>query len=157
MRKAERKEDAASPVIGVMLMLVVTIIIAAVITGFATDLSKDTDKTPMVLFDVQYNNDIGKIELKHKGGDAVRIDDLELIVEQTGLTAENGIIQAFSKGNGGLSVRSEDDNPKDTISTGDVILVNIDAGEYDTTGKAHWTLTYIPTTGVISNGDVVLV
>lgn len=157
MRKAERKEDAVSPVIGVMLMLVVTIIIAAVITGFATDLSKDTDKTPMVLFDVQYNNDKGIIELKHKGGDAIRIQDIELILEQSGLTANNGIFQVLSEADGTLKIRSEEDSSKETISTGDVIEAKIDALEYEATGKALWTLTYLPTTGVISNGEVVLV
>lgn len=35
----ERKEDAVSPVVGVMLMLVVTIIIAAVVSGFAGGLA----------------------------------------------------------------------------------------------------------------------
>ena len=155
--KHQRKEDAVSPVIGVMLMLVVTIIIAAVITGFATDLSKDTDKTPMVLFDVQYNNDKGIIELKHKGGDAVRIQDIELILEQSGLTANNGIFQVLSEADGTLKIRSEEDSSKETISTGDVIEAKINALEYEATGKALWTLTYLPTTGVISNGEVVLV
>lgn len=157
MIQQERKEDAVSPVIGVMLMLVVTIIIAAVITGFATDLSKDTDKTPMVLFDVQYNNDKGIIELKHKGGDAVRIQDIELILEQSGLTANNGIFQVLSEADGTLKIRSEEDSSKETISTGDVIEAKINALAYEATGKALWTLTYLPTTGVISNGEVVLV
>ena len=157
MIQQERKEDAVSPVIGVMLMLVVTIIIAAVITGFATDLSKDTDKTPMVLFDVQYNNDKGIIELKHKGGDAVRIQDIELILEQSGLTANNGIFQVLSEADGTLKIRSEGDSSKETISTGDVIEAKINALAYEATGKALWTLTYLPTTGVISNGEVVLV
>jgi FlaG/FlaF family flagellin (archaellin) len=35
----EGKEDAVSPVVGVMLMLVVTIIIAAVVSGFAGGLA----------------------------------------------------------------------------------------------------------------------
>ena len=157
MRKVERKEDAVSPVIGVMLMLVVTIIIAAVITGFATDLSKDTDKTPMVLFDVQYNNENGMIELKHKGGDPIRIQDIEFIIEQSGLTANNGIFQVLSNADGTLTIRSEEESSKDTISTGDVILAKINALEYKATGKALWTLTYLPTAGVISNGEVVLV
>ena len=50
MKQHEKKENAVSPVIGVMFMLTVTIIIAAVITGFAMDLSKDTDSSPMALF-----------------------------------------------------------------------------------------------------------
>ena len=32
----KKSDDAVSPVIGVMLMLVITVIIAAVVTGFAT-------------------------------------------------------------------------------------------------------------------------
>jgi len=41
------KSDAVSPVIGVMLMLVVTVIIAAVVSGFASDLGvgKKTGRT----------------------------------------------------------------------------------------------------------------
>ncbi len=35
------RQEAVSPVIGVMLMLVVTIIIAAVVSGFAGDMGMD--------------------------------------------------------------------------------------------------------------------
>jgi len=37
-KRMERTDDAVSPVIGVMLMLVVTVIIAAVVSGFAGDM-----------------------------------------------------------------------------------------------------------------------
>lgn len=104
MKQERRKEDAVSPVIGIMLMLVVTIIIAAVITGFATDLSADTAKTPMALFEVQdvemvkegehvYLNSFG---LKHKGGDAVPLKYLQLTVEQLGGAGQNGIINIMT-------------------------------------------------------------
>lgn len=39
-------EDAVSPVVGVMLMLVVTIIIAAVVSAFAGGVGGDRSKTP---------------------------------------------------------------------------------------------------------------
>lgn len=46
-RKAEQNhEDAVSPVIGVMLLLVVTIIIAAVVSGFAGNIAGSTAKAP---------------------------------------------------------------------------------------------------------------
>ena len=45
--KSERKDDAVSPVIGVMLMLVVTLIIAAVVSVFASGLATDTTSTPI--------------------------------------------------------------------------------------------------------------
>ena len=40
--KHTKKEDAVSPVVGVMLMLVVTIVIAAIVAAFATGMFSDT-------------------------------------------------------------------------------------------------------------------
>jgi FlaG/FlaF family flagellin (archaellin) len=51
MRAGNESRDAAvSPVIGVMLMLVVTIIIAAVVSSFAGGLGTTKDTTPTVTF-----------------------------------------------------------------------------------------------------------
>lgn len=98
-----RREDAVSPVIGIMLMLVVTIIIAAVITGFATDMTADTEGTPMAVFDVAYVNmaldeividgtaypsagydAVGNVGFRHKGGDAIPLGSIEITIEQIG-------------------------------------------------------------------------
>jgi len=51
-------EEAVSPVVGVMLMLVVTIIIAAVVSGFAGGLigSNSNEKTPTLAMDVKITN-----------------------------------------------------------------------------------------------------
>jgi hypothetical protein len=46
-------ENAVSPVVGVMLMLVVTIIIAAVVSGFAGGLVGNTQAAPNAVFDVE--------------------------------------------------------------------------------------------------------
>lgn len=148
MRQQEKRDDAVSPVIGIMLMLVVTIIIAAVITGFATDLSKDTDKAPTVLFDVQYEN--GKIMLKHKGGDPIRLQDMQMVVEQSGGTWSNEIIHTISGTDGKFKIRG-DDTAK-SASTGDVILVDCPVGS----GVALWTLNYAPTNGLIASGEIVI-
>jgi archaeal type IV pilus assembly protein PilA len=51
-----KNEDAVSPVVGVMLMLVVTIIIAAVVSGFAGGLVDSTESAPSVTMDVQIKN-----------------------------------------------------------------------------------------------------
>mgnify|MGYP000919462445 CR=1 FL=1 len=59
--KSERKllDDAVSPVVGVMLMLVVTIIIAALVSSFAGGLGASTEATPTVTFTVDYSRDDG--------------------------------------------------------------------------------------------------
>ncbi|MBR5814781.1 MAG: type IV pilin, partial [Methanocorpusculaceae archaeon] len=55
-----KNDDAVSPVIGIMLMLVVTIVIAAVVAAFASGLSSDIEKAPNTVLDVkiyeQYSN-----------------------------------------------------------------------------------------------------
>ncbi|WP_421909982.1 type IV pilin N-terminal domain-containing protein [Methanolacinia petrolearia] len=51
-----KNEDAVSPVVGVMLMLVVTIIIAAVVSGFAGGLVDSTESAPSITMDVEIKN-----------------------------------------------------------------------------------------------------
>jgi FlaG/FlaF family flagellin (archaellin) len=55
-KKSFSVEDAVSPVVGVMLMLVVTIIIAAVVSGFAGGLASTTEKAPTISMEVEIAN-----------------------------------------------------------------------------------------------------
>ena len=55
MKKAH-KEDAVSPVIGVMLMLVVTIIIAAVVAAFAGGLATDAERAPSAVLKAEVDS-----------------------------------------------------------------------------------------------------
>ena len=151
MRRQEKKDDAVSPVIGIMLMLVVTIIIAAVITGFATDLSKDTEKTPTAFFDADSEN--GKIMLKHKGGEPIRLKDIQLTLEQVGGVNKNGIIFTRYGADGQITVRG-DDSQNAVVSTGDVMLLSLP--EEVSSGVVHWTLTYAPTNGLVASGEIVI-
>jgi len=54
-------EEAVSPVIGIMLMLVVTIIIAAVVSAFAGGLGTTTEPRPTVTMEVSYSQTDGLI------------------------------------------------------------------------------------------------
>lgn len=70
-------ENAVSPVVGVMLMLVVTIIVAAVVSGFAGGLAETSQKAPQVtLSAIAYNGD--HILLEHKGGDPLAPETLKV-------------------------------------------------------------------------------
>lgn len=96
MKLHERKEDAASPVIGVMLMLVVTVVIAAVITTFATGMAGDsTATTPMALIEadnqVMRGSILESFDLVHKGGDEMKLENLLVTIEPVG-GAQTGII-----------------------------------------------------------------
>ena len=59
MKPERLSDDAVSPVVGVMLMLVVTIIIAALVSSFAGGLGASTEATPTVAFTVDYDRGDG--------------------------------------------------------------------------------------------------
>jgi archaeal type IV pilus assembly protein PilA len=70
MQTNVRDSDAVSPVVGVMLMLVVTIIIAAVVSAFAGGLGQSSPKAPQISIGAEAHD--GKdIIIDFNGGDQV--------------------------------------------------------------------------------------
>ena len=63
-------ENAVSPVVGVMLMLVVTIIIAAIVSAFAGGAVSGVSKVPQASITGKFSVSNG-LEIDHSGGDAV--------------------------------------------------------------------------------------
>lgn len=70
-------ENAVSPVVGVMLMLVVTIIVAAVVSGFAGGLAETSQKAPQVTLSAEAHND-NYILIEHRGGDPLATETLKV-------------------------------------------------------------------------------
>lgn len=75
IRKYLLCEDAVSPVVGVMLMLVVTIIIAAVVSGFAGGLMSSTEKPPTIAMDVSIANN-GYWTGSHFSAEVTSLDEM---------------------------------------------------------------------------------
>ena len=69
-RKAVQNQDAVSPVVGVMLMLVVTVIIAAIVSAFAGGLAETEHKAPQVTLNAEAHAG-DYLLLEHMGGDPV--------------------------------------------------------------------------------------
>ena len=66
-------DDAVSPVIGVILMVAITVILAAVIGTFVLGLGDDLGQTaPQANYDV-----VGKEEIVHDGGDPIPFDQVD--------------------------------------------------------------------------------
>lgn len=83
------KEDAVSPVVGVMLMLVVTIIIAAVVSGFAGGLTTGKEKAPQVSLEthIQLHGGMSgdpSMTIKHLGGDPINTQNVKLVTSWAG-------------------------------------------------------------------------
>lgn len=80
----EKRENgyAVSPIVGVMLMLVVTIIIAAVVSAFAGGLGSESKKTPQMTFNAKYSQSNG-LTILHTGGDTLPTADLSVWMTPT--------------------------------------------------------------------------
>jgi flagellin-like protein len=86
------EERGVSPVIGVILMVAITVILAAVIGGFVLQLGSGVgDAAPQAsigVSDTNFAND--SIELRHSGGDTIEWADTNVILEVTG-SADNTV------------------------------------------------------------------
>ena len=119
VRKPERPEDAVSPVVGVMLLLVVTVIIAAVVATFASGLVSTQQAAPTVAADVEILSvdtssskyAAGKFEMKIVAvSDDVPTKDLKLVTKYV--------------------VNSRDD-PKVKVSGGATVYGKVNNTNYD--------------------------
>ena len=91
----KKKEDAVSPVIGVMLMLVVTIVIAAVVAAFAGGLGSDVEMAPTAALDIDVKSD-GTVKIEHISGESLIANDIEVKVGDA--KAKLGSSGTFSPG-----------------------------------------------------------
>ncbi|WP_421909990.1 type IV pilin [Methanolacinia petrolearia] len=73
-----RNHEAVSPVIGIMLMLVVTIIIATVVSAFGSGLVDSQSKALQAKIGATFSVSQG-MTITHDGGDAIPLDDLIFI------------------------------------------------------------------------------
>jgi len=95
------KENAVSPVVGVMLMLVVVIIIAAVVSAFAGSAVSGQKKTPQATIQGKFSIASG-MEITHAGGDALATNDLVFTIRNSpvfGTNLEERTAQILGKAN----------------------------------------------------------
>jgi len=80
-------EGAVSPVIGVILMVSVTVVLAAVIGAFVLGIGdKLGEPAPNAQIDFDYNSDDGVLDVNHDGGDSITADNtgtLSLSIDAT--------------------------------------------------------------------------
>ena len=91
----KKSDDAVSPVIGVMLMLVITIVVAGVIAAFGTGMVGETESAPNVVLDVQIRSNFGALadeageltgpdfQIRHVSGDPLDTGDIEIQIAWT--------------------------------------------------------------------------
>ena len=72
-----RDEKGVSPVVGVMLMLIATVILAAVVSSFAGSLSSEETKAPQLAISAEAKRN-DSIIVHHEGGDPIYLGSIEV-------------------------------------------------------------------------------
>jgi len=128
----KKKEDAVSPVIGVMLMLVVTIVIAAVVAAFAGGLGSDVEMAPTAALDIDVTADGNKVKIEHLSGESLIQNEITVKVAD----ASGKVLGESKLGNDGtlspgltttiaLEMKSDNAENKYSLNTGDFVTVTI--------------------------------
>lgn len=81
-RNYHYSEEAVSPVIGILLMIVVTVIIAAVVSGFAGSLVQGQAKVPQAQISGKFSIADG-FTIKHNGGDPLTTSKINVLIRDS--------------------------------------------------------------------------
>jgi flagellin-like protein len=104
-------DDAVSPVIGVILMVAITVILAAVIASFVLGLGDQNNPAPTADFDFDFSNEsTNTLTITHGNGDA--LDPTNVYVRGDGL--------GESADNNGNSPPNDWDTLRDSSASGEV-------------------------------------
>jgi len=155
----KKREDAISPVIGVMLMLVVTIMIAAAIAAFATGTFDDSDSSPTVMLDVR-NPSSTSFDIVHTGGDLLLFKDI--VVSVTPMSnQDSGLTKIYQYPASTISILGKTASDTSVITVGDTIRVNIGAaasggGSYPIYTPIIWKILDAKSTQILAEGEFVI-
>ncbi|OKY78688.1 MAG: Pilin/Flagellin PilA family [Candidatus Methanohalarchaeum thermophilum] len=82
--KILKEKEGVSPVIGVILMVAITVIMAAIVAGFVFGVIQTPQATPTASITIDDfttgNGNDGEITLLHQSGDALVLNDTEIVV-----------------------------------------------------------------------------
>ena len=127
IQESKRSESAVSPVIGILLMIVVTVIIAAVVSGFAGSLVQSQQKVPQAQISGTFSVHDG-FTIKHNGGDAIPTKDMVITVRNSrlfGPDVEQRTIQVVN----GTIISNSADTKSWMYTNGTLGVVSLSAGE----------------------------
>jgi FlaG/FlaF family flagellin (archaellin) len=160
-----QKESAVSPVVGVMLMLVVTIIIAAVVSVFAGGISGGASKAPQAsigataIMPAAGNQTI----FEHKGGDAFDLNSIKISIQSQDTKTT---LTTTDVGTNCIAFKKIGDSGNTMIKPGDKFTLVGEPGYANSLAYGHfsiqpntkvsWTILDIASGQAIANGDFVV-
>lgn len=155
------RDDAVSPVIGVMLMLSITIILAAVLMAFAGGMADTKPATPSVDLSAAFVKNSSDIVLcvSHNGGDALNPDDIKVTAYVRNAAAGGTplIIKDFigddTAWNAGETLVIDKDKTAELLGLADAEAVSAAAKNAT---PVEIGIYHIPSSNVIYHADILL-
>ncbi|MFC7221901.1 type IV pilin N-terminal domain-containing protein [Halalkalicoccus salilacus] len=141
------EDRGVSPVIGVILMVAITVILAAVIGAFVLGLGGDLESSaaPQMSASISHSGDTtsGNAIISHSGGDSVETADLRVVIRD---------IDGTSAGSHDV-VNSDHVDGAEVFATGDTIEIATDgmslsAQEYDV------EVIHVPSDSIVASGSI---
>ena len=155
------RDDAVSPVIGVMLMLSITIILAAVLMAFAGGMADTKPATPSVDLSAAFVKNGSDIVLcvSHNGGDALNPDDIKVTayVRNAAASGTPLIIKDFigddTAWNAGETLVIDKDKTAELLGLANAEAVSAAA---EKSAPVEIGIYHIPSSNVIYHADILL-
>ncbi|MFC7205421.1 type IV pilin [Haloferax namakaokahaiae] len=123
LKKFLTESRAVSPVIGVILMVAITVILAAVIGTFVLGLGDQVgDTAPQASFSFEYNETSEMMTITHESGEAIATENLNVSV-----SSNPGVTPTINDGGDGQ------------LSAGETIVVDTDGLADGDTVRVIWT------------------
>ena len=154
MTKKEDRENAVSPVIGVMLMLVITIVVAGVVSVIAGGLTEGVNESPTAVIKlddyslVQHYSDgydVTDVVFKHMSGDTLHLDEINLVL----VGDDTGILTQYS------DLTQYDVNEDDLWETGETLHLHASSSSYGILQQSFHTPFKMTFNVVTKTGEIV--
>jgi archaeal type IV pilus assembly protein PilA len=148
VRPGRHRADAVSPVVGVMLMLAVTVMIAAIVSTYAGGFSGGAEKSPESSIRATPNVDESRIYFEHNGGDPFTLSSIDVV-----LRAGDNTTTLSASDAGGSKVRNFSEvgnsggSSDTTIKAGDTFFIGGNATP-DGTGIQFGSMILSPNTKI---------
>jgi len=114
-------ERAVSPVIGVILMVAITVILAAVIGTFVLGLGENVESAPQASLDFQYDSSSNNVTMEHRGGDTLDPNNVE--IRLNGTSPSSDILSDNFQAGESVTINGSTYATGYNIQTGDTITV----------------------------------
>jgi len=148
------EEDAVSPVIGVILMVAITVILAAVIGTFVLGLGENVQSAPQATLQLQEDTSTDNaFDIRHGGGDQINYNEFEVVIEGIGGTDSSDGTYTYTADSLGTEAEYASDGD-DTLTVGATDQITLGGTSDEGTTEVTVTLVHTPSDNIVLEQDI---